>query len=70
MTCHCRRLIICLALSYLIQGGQTALHMACYEGHVGTVTELLKGGAKIDLKDNVRLLYVHVQSYIDKMVFR
>ena len=44
-----------------MQNGLTALHLACGEGQVETVTVLLKNGASIAEKDKVRLLYVHDQ---------
>ena len=61
VACHNRHLIICVTLSHLMQNGLTALHLACREGQVETVTVLLKNGASIAEKDEVRLLYVHDQ---------
>ena len=61
MACHYRHLIICVALSHLMQSGQTALHKACYSGQVEIVKTLTQAGASIDQKNLVRLLYVHDQ---------
>ena len=48
MACHYGHLIICVALSHLMQNKKTALHIACERGHVEVVATLLKHGAKED----------------------
>ena len=64
MTCVYRH--ICVLLSHLMQAGQTALHKASSRGYLEIVTTLLKYGASVDLKDKVRLLFVHDQYCVDK----
>ena len=59
MACHYGHLIICVALSHLMQHNETALHMACAEGHVEVAATLLKHGANVDKEDMVRLFCVH-----------
>ena len=54
------RLLICTALSQLMQRRDTALHAACEHGHVDVASSILQHGAVVDSKDRVRLLYVHV----------
>ena len=61
MACHYGHLIICVALSHLMQLQRTALHMACESGHVEVAATLLKHGADIDKEDTVRLFCVHGQ---------
>ena len=61
MACYYKHLIICVALSHPMQYGQTALHKACYGGHMEIVKMLIQAGASIDEKDIVRLLSVHDQ---------
>ena len=51
-------LLICIALSQLMQRRGTALHAACKHGHVEVASLLLHHGAVLDIKDKVRLLYV------------
>ena len=70
VTCHYRHLIICVALSHLMQTVRTALHNACANGHLEVVTILLANGASQDMKDKdgVRLLYVHDQCCVRQMV--
>ena len=58
MACRYGHLIICVVLSHLMQ---TALHEACSSGHVVVARTLTQGGARMDLKDIVSLLYVHDQ---------
>ena len=55
MTCHYGHLIICVALSNLMQYKETALHMACKSGHVEVAATLLTHGANVDKEDAVRL---------------
>ena len=45
-------------ISHPVQYGETALHNACGNGLVDVAAELLKHGARIDLKSNVRLWFV------------
>ena len=61
MACHYGHLIICVALSHLMQDEETALHKACKNDDVEIAATLLKHGATIDKKDKVRLLCVHGQ---------
>ena len=37
----------------LLQGGQTALHRACWKGHLEVVKHLLNNNADISATDNV-----------------
>ena len=48
MACHYGHLIICVALSHLMQSKETALCMAYSSGHVDVAATLLKHGAKED----------------------
>ena len=48
MACHYGHLIICVALSHLMQRKETALHKAYKSGHVEVAATLLKHGAKED----------------------
>ena len=68
MACDYRHLNICVALSHLMQDGETALHWACENGHVEVATALLKQGASIDEKDKVRLLHVNIVSVAENGV--
>ena len=66
-------LLICIALSQLMQGfvggGETALHAASVHGHVHVATLLLQHGAEVDSRDEVRLLYVSMVNMVcQKMV--
>ena len=55
MACHYGHLIICVALSHLMQNKDTALHKACERGHVEVAATLLKHGANVNKNDMVRL---------------
>ena len=55
MACHYGHLIICVALSHLMQDNKTALYMACESGHIEVAATLLKHGANIDKGDMVSL---------------
>ena len=55
MACHYGHLIICVALSHLMQFKETALHMAYASGHVEVAATLLKHGAIVDKEDMVSL---------------
>ena len=48
MACHYGHLIICVALSHLIQYKRTALYKAYKSGHMEVAATLLKHGAKDD----------------------
>ena len=61
MACHYGHLIICVALSHLMQYKHTALHKACASGHVEVAATLLKHGANVNKEDAVILLCVHGQ---------
>ena len=39
---------------FLIQHGETPLHLAAWNGCLEVVTKLLDSGAEVDMKDNVR----------------
>ena len=49
MACHYGHLIICVALSHLMQYKETALHMAYASGHVKVAATLLKHVDKEDI---------------------
>ena len=55
MACHYGHLIICVALSHLMQYKRTALHKAYASGHVEVAATLLKHGANVDKEDGVSL---------------
>ena len=55
MACHYGHLIICVALSHLMQHKETALHKACASGHAEVAATLLKHGANVDKEDMVSL---------------
>ena len=57
-------LLICIALSQLMQNDETALHTACKHGHVDIATLLLQHGAVVDSQDWVRLLYVSMVNMV------
>ena len=63
LTLHVR-LLICIALSQLIQRRGTALHAACKHGHVHVASLLLHHGAVVDSQDKVRLLYVSMVNIV------
>ena len=46
MACHYGHLIICVALSHLMQYKRTTLHMAYASGHVEVAATLIKHGGK------------------------
>ena len=39
---------------YVIQNGETALHIACSEGHMEVIHLLLQNGSDVNLQDQVR----------------
>ena len=53
--------------SHHVQLKQTPLHYACSRD-VDIARLLIESGASIDLKDNVRLLYVHDQCRAKKVL--
>ena len=55
MVCRYGHLIICVALSHLMQHKETALHMACESGRAEVAATLLKHGANVDKEDMVSL---------------
>ena len=46
---------------YILQRGETALNLACFNGQLETVSLLLKAGAKTDIQEKVAI----VQSAFD-----
>ena len=55
MACHYGHLIICVALSHLMQYKETALYKAYKSGHVEVAATLRKHGANVDKEDMVSL---------------
>ena len=55
MACRYGHLIICVALSHLMQHKETALYMAYASGHLEVAATLLKHGANVNKKDMVSL---------------